>query len=69
MGDVKKMISVLIAAGLQQEQTSPPSTRAAIFPKWAKREDFFKRTEKPPVSQPAFLQGTRGENIGFPSEH
>jgi hypothetical protein len=36
MGDVKKMISVLVAAGLQDEETSPPSTRAAFFPKWAK---------------------------------
>jgi hypothetical protein len=61
MGDVKKMISVLIAAGLQQEQTSPPSTRAAIFPKWANLKISAKGPKNPQsVSQP-FCKGLGGK--------
>jgi hypothetical protein len=43
MGDVKKMISVLIPVGLQDEETSPPSTAGGHFPEMGQVEDFFKR--------------------------
>jgi hypothetical protein len=60
MGDVKKMISVLIPVGLQDEETSPPSTAGGHFPEMGQVEDFFETALKTP-GQSASLFASRQE--------